>query len=111
MFQIPQMRGKVGETRIGTSPFLTSAQQLDKLISAINSTSSCKAEGCDGKLILKNVELEGMGGDGQAHFYCSGRCGTRDVCLPFSGTHEESQQSVVSFALQVAFICSGANYA
>ena len=60
---------------------------------------------------LKNVELEGMGGDGQAHFYCSGRCGTRDICLPFSETHEESKQTVVSFALQMAFICSGANYA
>ena len=44
-------------------------------------------------------------------FVCSGGCRTRDVCLPFSGDHEESKQTVVSFALQVAFICSGANYA
>ena len=34
-----------------------------------------------------------MGGDGQTYFYCSGRCGTRDLCLPCSGTHKESKQS------------------
>ena len=103
----PDMR-KVGETRIGTASFLTCGRQLDRLISDINRTSSCKAEGCNGELILKNLELEGMGGDGQAYFYCSGRCGTRDLCLPCSGTHKESKQSI---ALQVAFICSGASYA
>ena len=37
----PDMR-KVGETRIGTAPFLTCGRQLDRLIS---DTSSCKAEG------------------------------------------------------------------
>ena len=106
----PDMR-KIGEARGSAAPFLTSAKQLESLISDINRTSSCKAPGCNGELRLKNVELEGMGGDGQAHFYCSGRCGTRDICLPFSETHEESKQTVVSFALQMAFICSGANYA
>ena len=103
----PDMR-KIGEARGSAAPFPTSAKQLESLISDINRTSSCKAPGCDGELRLKNVELEGMGGDGQAHFYCSGRCGTRDICLPFSETHEESKQTVV---LQMAFICSGANYA
>ena len=79
----PDMR-KVGETRIGTAPFFTCGRQLDRLISDINRTSSCKAEGCNGELILKNL---GMGGDGRAYFYCSGRCG------PCSGTHEESKHA------------------
>ena len=104
-------RQTLGETRAGTAPFLISAQRLDMLIDDINRTSSCKAEGCNGKLRLKCIQLEGKGGDGQALLCCTGRCGTRDLCLPFSDTHEESKQSVVSFALQVAFICSGTNYA
>ena len=69
----PDMR-KIGEAGGGTTPFLTSAKQLKSLI---NRTSLCKAPGCDGELRLKKVELEGIGGDGQAHLYCSGRCGTR----------------------------------
>ena len=106
----PDMRN-IGEARGGTTPFLTSAKQLESLVSEINRTSCCRAPGCDGELRLKNVELVRMGGDGKAHFYCSGKCGTRDICLPFSEYHEESKQTVVSFALQVAFICSGGNYA
>ena len=60
---------------------------------------------------MKDVELVATGGDGKANLVCSGGCHTRDVCLPFSGDHEECKQTVVCFALQVAFICSGANYA
>ena len=106
----PEMRN-IGETRGGNTPFLTSAKQLDSLIRDINRTSHCKAPNCNGELRLKDVELVGMGGDGKANFVCSGGCETRNICLPFSDIHEESQQNVVPFALQVAFICSGANYA
>ena len=101
----------MGGARGGTTPFLTSAKLLESLISDINRASHCKASDCDGELRLKNVELEGMGGDGQAHFYCSRRCGTRDIYLPFSDTHKKSKQTIVSFALQMAFICLGAIYA
>ena len=106
----PAMRS-TGGVRGGTTPFLTSAKQLESLISGINRTSRCRAPGCDGELRFKNVDLTGKGGDGKANFFCSGRCGTRDICLPFSEYHERSKQTNVSFALQVAFISSGANYA
>ena len=102
----PGMRN-LGELRGSNSPFLTSAAQLEKLIASINDTSQCRSEGCEGKLRLKSVELLDMGGDATAHFTCSGGCGTRNVCLPCS---EDSQQSVLSVSLQIAFICSGANY-
>ena len=57
----PGMRN-MGELRGGNTPFLTCAAQFDKLISSINDTSQCKAEGCEGKLRLKSVELVGMYG-------------------------------------------------
>ena len=81
----PEMRG-IGEARGGTTPFLTSAKQLDSLISAINRTSCCKAPNCKGELRVKDVELVDMGGDGKANFVCSGGCRTRDVCFLFRVT-------------------------
>lgn len=99
------------------SPFLTSAAQLEKLISSINATSCCRAEGCNGELRLKSVSLQDMGGDGTAYFTCSGRCGSRDihVTLPCSGPYtykgKDTKQTVISVSLQIAFLCSGANYA
>ena len=62
-------------------------------------------------LRLKSVALLDMGGDATAHFTCSGGCGSRNVCLPCSEPYKDSQQSVLSVSLQIAFICSGANYA
>ena len=106
----PGMRN-MGELRGSNTPFLTSAAQLGKLMASINDTSQCKSEGCEGKLRLKSVELLDMGGDATAHFTCSGGCGTRNVCLPCSEPYKDSQQSVLSVSLQIAFICSGANYA
>ena len=50
----PEMRG-IGEARGGTTPFLTSAKQLDSLISAINRTSCCKAPNFNGEPRLKDV--------------------------------------------------------
>ena len=56
-----------------------------------------------------------MGGDGTAYFTCSGRCGSRDVTLPCSGTYtykgKDTKQTVMSVSLQIAFLSSGANYA
>ena len=86
----PGMRN-MGELRGGNTPFLTCAAQLDKLISSINDTSQCKAEGCEGKLRLKSVELVGMGGDATVHLTCSGGCGTRNVCMPCSQPYKDSQ--------------------
>lgn len=110
----PALRS-LGECRGGNTPFLTSAAQLEKLISSINDTSCCRADGCNGELRLKSVSLEGMGGDGTANFTCSGRCGSRDVTLPCSGMYtnkgEDTKQTVMSVSLQIAFISSGANYA
>ena len=80
-------------------------------MASINDTSRCKAEECEGKLRLKSVELLDMGGDATAHFTCSGGCGSRNVCLPCSEPYKDSQQSVLSVSLQIAFICSGAHYA
>ena len=48
----PEMR-KIGELRGSNTPFLTSAAQLEGLISEINKTSQCKTEGCNGELRLK----------------------------------------------------------
>ena len=64
------MRG-IGETRGRTTPFLTSPKQLDSLISAINTTSCCKAPNCNGEFRLKYVERVDMGGDGKiSHSMC-----------------------------------------
>ena len=78
----PEMRN-IGEARGGNTPFLTSAKQLDSLISDINRTSHCKAPNCNGELRLKDVELVGMGGDGKANFVCSGGCETRNIAFLF----------------------------
>ena len=106
----PSMR-LVGELRGSTTPFLTSAAQIEQLICNINETSVCKAEGCNGKLVLKRVDIAAMGGDGQVHFSCSGGCNTRDFCLPCSSLYKDSNQTVFSLSLQIAFLCSGGNYA
>ena len=94
----PDMR-KVGETRIGTAPFFTCGRQLDRLISDINRTSSCKAEGCNGELILKNL---GMG----EHIFIV----LEDVELEIYAflVRAPTRSRIV---LQVVFICSGASYA
>lgn len=47
----------LGECRGGNTPFLTSAVQLEKLISSINATSYCRAEGCNGELRLSLYHL------------------------------------------------------
>ena len=49
---IPDTPGQriVGEMRGGTTPFLTNATLLERLISGINTTSCCKSEGCHGEL-------------------------------------------------------------
>ena len=60
---------------------------------------------------MKNVELEGWEVTGKHIFIALEGVGLRDICLPFSDTHKKSKQTIVSFALQMAFICSGANYA
>ena len=98
----------LGEMRSGQTPFLTTAAQLERFLAEINNTSKCKAECCNGILVLKTLELAGNGGDGTAFL---GRCGTRDICLPCSNMYKTSNQSELSMALQVAFLCSGANYA
>ena len=101
----------LGEMRSGQTPFLTTAAQLERFLAEINNTSKCKVESCNGILVLRTLELVGNGGDGTAFFFCSGRCGTRDICLPCSNMYKTSNQSELSMALQVAFLCSGANYA
>ena len=45
----------MGEVRGGTTPFLTSAKQLESLISEINRTSCSRAPGCDGELRLTKL--------------------------------------------------------
>ena len=106
----PGMR-LIGEMRGSTTPFLTSAVQIEKLMSSINETSACKAEGCNGKIVLRRVDIVAMGGDGQVHFSCSGGCNSRDLCLPSSSFYRDSNQTVFSVSLQIAFLCSGGNYA
>ena len=102
------VRRKLGEMPGGTTPFLTNVVQIQKLINNINATSQCRSKGCNGMLILKHVDLVGMGGEGQAYFSCSGGCDTRNVTLPCSNPYKDSKQTVLSVALQTAFICSGA---
>ncbi len=103
-------RRRSGEMRGGITPFLTTGTQLEKFVSHINQTSKCMAYSCNGKLVLKNLELVGKGGDGEAYFVCSGGCGERDISLPCSNSYKTSSQTELSVALQVAFLCSGANY-
>ena len=55
----------LGEMRSGQTPFLTTAAQLERFLAEINNTSKCKAESCNGILVL---ELVGNGGDGTAFF-------------------------------------------
>ena len=100
----------MGEIRAGTTPFFTTAAQLDQLVYSINQTSQCSSVGCNGKLLLKRVELEGLGGEGKAYFSCSG-CSNREITLPCSSPYKDSGHTSVSVGLQVAFIGSGANYA
>ena len=93
------------KVRIGTAPLLTCGRQLDRLISDINRTSSCKAEGCNGELIFILRVWEVMG---------------KHIFIVLEGVELEIYAFLVraptrspnkAFALQVAFICSGASYA
>ena len=47
----------MGEVRGGTTPFLTSAKQLESLISEINRTSRCRAPGCDGIIHAERTKI------------------------------------------------------
>ena len=81
----PEMRN-IGEAWGGTTPFLTSAKQLDSLISVINRTSCCKLPNSNGELRLKDVGLVNMGGDGKAILFAVVGVALEMCAFPFRVT-------------------------
>ena len=98
----------MGEVRGGTTPFLTSAKQLESLISEINRTSCCTAPGCDGELRLKNVDLTRKGGDGKANFFVLEGVELEIYAFNFLSTMKGLNRPVFHLLCN---ICSGGNYA
>ena len=90
--------------------FVSTTSSIADFVDAVNKTSRCATEGCQGLLVPKRVETIGLGGGLRARFSCSG-CTNRTI--PFSSTVEveHSRRTLVSLALQVASVLSGGGFA
>ena len=69
-------------------------------------TSVCCTPQCTGKLVPYNVKLVGLGGATIVKFTCTG-CNDQRLALHSSVNVPLSKRTVVSLALQVAFVVAG----
>ena len=90
--------------------FICETSQVEQFVGQINSTSTCHTPRCSGKLIPVNVKLVGLGGAAIIKFACTG-CSNRNLAFHSSVNVALSKRTVVSLALQVAFVISGCAYA
>ena len=90
--------------------FVSETCQLQSLIESFNATSKCSVtEGCNGMLVPVHIKTVGLGGAIEIIFACNGCWGRR---IPFrsSALIEGTKRSVVSVAIQVAFIAAGCTH-
>lgn len=83
--------------------FLSVKSQLQQLIDQINLTSNCYTPRCTGKLVPINVKLI-------VKFACTG-CTNRNLAFHSSVTVVLSKRTIVSLAMQVAFVVAGCTHA
>ena len=92
------------------SIFVCETSQLQQLIDQVNMTSICHTPRCTGKLVPVNVKLVGLGGAAIVKFACTG-CSDRNLAFHSSVNIALSKRTVVSLALQVAFVVAGCAHA
>ena len=100
----------VTPVNMGKSIFVCEIAQLQQLIDQVNLTSNCYTPRCTGKLVPVNVKLVGLGGAAIVKFACTG-CTDRNLAFHSSVTIALSKRTVVSLALQVAFVIAGCTHA
>ena len=91
---------------IGNKVFIAQSSMFDDFIKQINRTSQCKTKGCCGKLMLAGVRTVGLGGAILLKFGCSG-CENRPIVFQSSALLEQTQRTLIGFAMQVAFVAGG----
>ena len=95
---------------MGKSIFVFEIAQLQQSIDQNNLTSNCYIPRSTGKLVPVNVKLVGLGGAVIVKFACTG-CTDRNLAFHSSVTIALSKRTVVSLALQVAFVIAGCTHA
>ena len=86
--------------------FIAQSSMFDNFIKQINRTSQCKTKGCSGKLMLAGVRTVGLGGAILLKYGCSG-CDNRPLVFQSSALLEQTQRTLIGFAMQVAFVAGG----
>ena len=84
---------------------------MQSLIESVNATSRCGVpEGCTGVLVPVRIRTVGLGGAIEILFACNG-CWGRQIPFKSGALLETTKHSLVSVALQVAFIAAGCTHA
>ena len=102
----PAKRMRVTPVSMARGLFICETSQLQQFIDEINMTTICHTPRCTGKLVPVNVKLIGLGGAAIIKFACTG-CSNRRLALHSSDNVTQSKRTVVSLALQVAFVVAG----
>ena len=104
--QSPVKRPKRALMPLGNKVFIAQSSMFDDFIKQINRTSQCKTKGCCGKLVLAGIRTVGLGGAILLKFGCSG-CENRPLVFQSSALLEQTQRTLIGFAMQVAFVAGG----
>lgn len=106
----PAKKLRVQPVSMTKSIFVCETTQLQQLIDQVNVTSNCCTPRCTGKLVPVNVKLVGLGGAAIVKFACTG-CTNRRLAFNSSVNVALSKCTVVSLAMQVAFVVAGCAHA
>ena len=86
--------------------FIAQSSMFDNFIKQSNRTSQSKTKGWNGKLMLAGVRTVGLGGGILLKYGCSG-CDNRPLVFQSSTLLEQTQHTLIGFAMQVAFVAGG----
>ena len=106
----PAKKLRTTPVSIAKSLFICETSQLQQFIDQMNTTSICHTPRCTGKLVPVNVKLTGLGGAAIVKFSCTG-CNDRSLAFHSSVNVTLSKRTVVSLAMQVAFVIAGCGHA
>ena len=95
---------------LGKKLFVCQTSQFQSFIDQMNATSVCATPHCIGKLVPVSMRVFGLGGALVIRFACTG-CADRRLTFRTSANVALSKQTVVSLALQVAFVAAGCAHA
>ena len=91
---------------LGNQLYVAQTSTFEDFIHQINRNSRCKTTGCKGDLIPVGIRTLHLGGAIHLKFACSG-CENRHMLFQSSVLLEQSQRTLIGFALEVAFIVGG----